>query len=147
VAICSGIGEMNWLGTIATGFVAGVLVVFSVLAVERRRVDDPVGAFSVHGVCGLWGLIATGLFATTSPVNGLTESAGLLYGGGGGLLIDQLIGGTVIAVVVFAATFLLFSSLKTMGLLRVSEEDEKIGLDVTEHGSTGYGPDLLTAAA
>jgi Amt family ammonium transporter len=146
VAICSGIGEFDWLGTVITGSVAGVLVVLSVLMVERRRVDDPVGAFSVHGICGFWGLLATGLFATTSPVNGAEESAGLLYGGGAGLFIDQLIGGVVIGVAVFGAAFILFSLLKMANMLRVSPEDEKMGLDVSEHGSLGYGPDLLSSA-
>ena len=64
VAICSGIGNFTSLGTIATGAIAGVIVVFSINAIERMKIDDPVGAFSVHGVCGFWGLIATGLFAT-----------------------------------------------------------------------------------
>ncbi len=145
VAICSGIGEMDWLGTCLTGMIAGILVVVSVLTVERQRIDDPVGAFSVHGLCGFWGLLATGLFATTSPINGAEEAAGLFYGGGAGLLIDQLIGGVAIGVVVFVAAFALFSALKAAGMLRVSEEEEKMGLDVAEHGSTGYGPDLMTA--
>ena len=82
VAICSGVGELSPTGTLITGAVAGAIVVLSVLGIERIGIDDPVGAFSVHGVGGLWGLVATGLFATTSPVNGATESAGLLYGGG-----------------------------------------------------------------
>ncbi len=146
VAICSGIGEMDWIGTCITGLVAGALVVFSVLTVERQKIDDPVGAFSVHGLCGFWGLLATGLFATTSPINGAEDAAGLLYGGGAGLLVDQLIGGVAIGVVVFGAAFALFTALKTAGLLRVSAEEEKMGLDVAEHGSTGYGPDLMTAA-
>lgn len=147
VAICSGIGEMNWLGTLLTGAIAGILVVVSVLTVERLRVDDPVGAFSVHGVCGFWGLLATGLFATTSPVNGAEESAGLLYGGGVGLFIDQLVGGLAIAIFVFAAAGALFMVLKTAGLLRVSAEEEIAGLDVSEHGSPGYGPDIMTASS
>ena len=132
---------------ILTGAVAGVIVVASVLAIERIGIDDPVGAFSVHGVCGFWGLLATGLFATTSPVNGATDSAGLLYGGGGGLLLDQLIGGIVIAVFVFAAAGAVFLILRTAGLLRVSPEDETVGLDIAEHGSPGYGPDILAATA
>ncbi|MEM8924464.1 MAG: ammonium transporter [Actinomycetota bacterium] len=143
VAICSGIGEFSWLGTVLTGAVAGVLVVVSVLTVERMKVDDPVGAFSVHGVAGFWGLLATGLFATTTPVNGNEESAGLLYGGGGALFLDQLIGGVVIGIFVFVAAGIMFFGLKTAGLLRVSAEEEQAGLDISEHGSPGYGPDLL----
>ncbi|MDH3295912.1 MAG: ammonium transporter [Acidimicrobiia bacterium] len=146
VAICSGIGEFSWLGTVITGFAGGCLVVVSVLFVERRRIDDPVGAFSVHGVCGFWGLVATGLFATTSPVNGAAESAGLLYGGGFGLLFDQIIGGLAIAVFVTVVSGTLFTALKSANLFRVDADHEAIGLDLCEHGSPGYGPELLTAA-
>ncbi len=146
VAICSGIGELSAFGTIVTGLVAGSLVVLSVLAVERMRIDDPVGAFSVHGVCGFWGLLATGLFATTTPVNGAEESAGLLYGGGVGLFLDQLIGGVAIALFVLASAGALFAALKSVGVLRVSAEEETAGLDVSEHGSPGYGPDILAGA-
>ncbi|MDH3679402.1 MAG: ammonium transporter [Acidimicrobiia bacterium] len=147
VAICSGIAEMSWLGTMITGGVAGVIVVLSVLGIERAGIDDPVGAFSVHGVCGFWGLLATGLFATTSPINGAEESAGLLYGGGAGLLADQVVGGVVIAVFVFAAAGAMFMILKAAGLLRVDPADEVAGLDISEHGSPGYGPDILAATA
>ncbi len=147
VAICSGIGEMSAFGTLLTGAVAGVLVVLSVLAIERAGIDDPVGAFSVHGVCGAWGLIATGLLATTSPINGATESAGLFYGGGGSLLVTQLIGMVAIGVFVSIAAFIVFGGLKAAGLLRVSEEEERAGLDVSEHGAPGYGPDMLVASS
>ena len=147
VAICSGIGDMDWRGTLLTGAVAGVLVVVSVLGIERVRIDDPVGAFSVHGVCGFWGLLATGLFATTTPVNGATESAGLLFGGGVGLLVDQAVGAIAIAVFVFGTAGALFAGLKALGLLRVSPEEETAGLDVSEHGSPGYGPDILATTA
>ncbi len=144
VSVCSGIGEFDWFGTIATAFVAGTLVVFSVYAIERLRIDDPVGAFSVHGAAGLWGLVATGLFATTTPINGATESAGLFYGGGFGLLGDQIIGGLAIAVIVFAVSYIMFTALFRLGLFRVDAEEERIGLDICEHGSAGYGPELLT---
>ncbi len=147
VAICSGIGEMDPVGTLITGGVAGVLVVISVLTVERLGVDDPVGAFSVHGLAGFWGLLATGLFATTSPINGADESAGLLYGGGAGLFIDQLVGGLVIGIFVFVAAGAMFMGLKAAGLLRVSPEEEQTGLDISEHGGPGYGPDLMPTPA
>lgn len=140
VAICSGIGDMNALGTLATGAVAGVLVTFSVLWIERIGIDDPVGAFSVHGVCGFWGLLATGLFATTSGTNGAID--GLLAGGGAGLLLDQLIGGLAIAAFVGASSFVLFSTMKAAGVLRVSLEEEITGLDKSEHGTSAYGWDL-----
>ncbi len=147
VAICSGIGEVSVLGTLLTGGVAGVIVVMSVLAIERKGIDDPVGAFSVHAVGGGWGLLATGLFATTSPVNGAAQSAGLLYGGGFDLLGIQVIGMLAIAGFVTVSAGALFAGLKAAGLLRVSEEDERAGLDMSEHGAPGYGPDLLTTTS
>lgn len=147
VAICSGVGEMSVTGTLATGAVAGVIVVLSVLAIERKGIDDPVGAFSVHAVGGGWGLLATGLFATTSPVNGASQSAGLFYGGGFNLLGNQAIGLLAIAVFVTVSAGALFAGLKAAGLLRVSEEDERAGLDMSEHGAPGYGPDLLTTTS
>ncbi len=139
VAICSGIGNFISIGTVITGFVAGVIVVFSIKAVERAKIDDPVGAFSVHGVAGFWGLIATGLFASeSSPVD--STGGGLLTGGGAGLLIDQIIGGVAIFAFVAVATGILFSAIKAAGLLRVSEEEELAGLDLSEHGVPGYDP-------
>ena len=147
VAICSGIGNFTSLGTIATGAIAGVIVVFSIRAVEGAKIDDPVGAFSVHGVCGFWGLAATGLFATgSSPVDGSLQ--GLFAGGGISLLIDQLIGGIAIATFVVIASGLLFGTLRAAGLLRVSEEEELAGLDLSEHGAPGYdmGLDVHTPA-
>ncbi|MFW2383107.1 MAG: ammonium transporter [Acidimicrobiales bacterium] len=147
VAICSGVGEVSAVGAVVIGAIAGIIVVLSVLAIERLGVDDPVGAFSVHGVCGAWGLIATGLFATVSPVNGATESAGLLYGGGFSLLGTQLLGMIAIAVFVTVAAGGLFAGLRAAGMLRVSAEEEMAGLDVAEHGSPGYGPDMLVGSA
>ena len=140
VAICSGIGDMNALGTLLTGAIAGVLVTLSVLFIEKIGIDDPVGAFSVHGLCGFWGLIATGLFATTAGTNGAVD--GLFAGGGAGLLVDQVIGGLAIAAFVAAASLVLFGSLKAAGLLRVSLEEEIGGLDLSEHGTAAYGWDL-----
>jgi len=137
VAICSGIGNFTSIGTLITGAVAGVIVVFSIKAVEAAKIDDPVGAFSVHGVAGFWGLLATGLFATSSsPVDGSLE--GLFAGGGASLLIDQLVGGIAIFAFVAVASGALFSILKIAGVLRVSEEEELAGLDLSEHGSPGY---------
>ncbi len=145
VAICSGIGDMTPVGTLITGAVAGTIVVVAVLGIERMGIDDPVGAFSVHGVCGFWGLIATGLFATTSGTNGAVD--GLFAGGGAGLLVDQVVGGLAIAAFVAVTSGLLFAGLMAAGLLRVSEEEELVGLDVSEHGAPGYGPEMLRGSA
>jgi ammonium transporter, Amt family len=138
VAICSGVGVIGALGAVVTGAIAGVIVVFSVLTVERVfKVDDPVGAFSVHGVCGFWGLVATGLFAS---------EVGLFAGGGADQLITQLTGGVAIAAWMVVAGGALFFGLKAAGLLRVSPEDEQAGLDISEHGAPGYGPDILAGS-
>lgn len=135
VAICSGVGVIGAIGAIVTGFIAGIIVVLSVLGVERLlKVDDPVGAFSVHGVCGFWGLLATGLFAT---------EMGLFAGGGIDQFITQLIAAVAIAVYMIVVAGALFFGLKAAGLLRVSPEDEQVGLDISEHGAPGYGPDIL----
>ena len=137
VAICSGVGVMSAWGSLITGLVAGLIVVPSVLVVERNfKIDDPVGAFSVHGVCGFWGLLATGLLA---------KDGGLVYGDGFGLFADQFIGGVAIAVFVSITAGALFLGLRAMGILRVSAEDELAGLDQSEHGAPGYGPDILVA--
>jgi Amt family ammonium transporter len=137
VAICSGIGNFSSLGTLATGLVGGVLVVVAIRFVESLKIDDPVGAFSVHGVCGFWGLLATGLFATSgSPVDGSLD--GLLYGGGFGLLFDQFVGAMAIALFVTATTGALFLAIRSAGLLRVSVHEELAGLDISEHGSPAY---------
>jgi len=114
-----------------------LIVVPSVLVVERNfKIDDPVGAFSVHGVCGFWGLLATGHLA---------KDGGLVYGDGFGLFADQFIGGVALAVFVSITAGALFLGLRATGILRVSAEDELAGLDLSEHGAPGYGPDILVA--
>ena len=149
VAICSGIGNFTSIGTLVTGVIAGVIVVFSINMVEKAKIDDPVGAFSVHGVCGFWGLLATGLFATAnSPVGGGPDAVlGLFSGGGIDLLITQLTGGIAIAVFVTLASAILFGAIKAAGLLRVSEEEELAGLDLSEHGAPGYDLGFANGAA
>lgn len=105
------------------GGVAGVLVMAAIIALDKLKIDDPVGAFPVHGVCGLWGGIATGLF------------------GDGKDLVTQLIGSASIAVFAFVTLFILFQVLKAVNLLRVSREEEIQGLDIHEHGMPAYAAD------
>ena len=127
-------GWFDALGSIVIGAVAGLLVVFGVWFLdEKRRVDDPVGAVAVHCLNGIWGTIAVGLFATTSAP-GNDSFTGLFYGGGLKLLGLQLTGFASVAawtVVTITITFLVIR--KTVGL-RVSEEEEIMGLDSCEHG-------------
>ena len=117
------------------GLIAGILVVFGIDWMNRIRVDDPVGAVPVHGLCGIWGTLAVGLFgqqALGSPSNGL------LYGGGFGQLGIQCLG--VIACYAFAgiAMFLVFKVIDVTLGLRVSKETELRGLDLDEHGMESY---------
>jgi ammonium transporter, Amt family len=132
VGITAGADSVGNLGAVLVGLLAGVVVVLAVAAVDRLKVDDPVGAVSVHGVCGILGTLWVGLFAV---------DGGLLHGGGAGLLLTQLIG--VVAVVAFVAVTsvgMFLAVRATMGL-RVSEEEEIEGLDIHEHGMYGY-PEL-----
>jgi ammonium transporter, Amt family len=134
---------VNNLGALAIGLLAGLIVVGAVLFFDRIHIDDPVGAVSVHGVCGLFGVLAVGLFATTegSPL-GADSVEGLFYGGGTGQLVSQLIGVVAIAGFVAVAMGVIFGGIKLIMGLRVSEQEEVEGLDVHEHGSAGYGEDI-----
>jgi Amt family ammonium transporter len=135
VAICAGVGSMNPIPVLITGFIAGLIVVPAALLIERvLKVDDPVGAVAVHAVSGFWGLVATGLFAIEE---------GLFDGGGAGLLGDQLLGGVAIIAWVAVTAGILFGVLKAVKILRVSAAEEIEGLDVSEHGAPGYAPDSL----
>ncbi|MEZ5373915.1 MAG: ammonium transporter [Microthrixaceae bacterium] len=130
VGITAGTAAVSNIGAIIIGLIAGVLVVESVLFFDRLKIDDPVGAVSVHGVCGAFGTIAVGFFAT---------DGGLFYGGGTAQLVTQLIGVVSIAAFVAVTTGLLFQAIKATVGLRVTEEEELMGLDVKEHGAAGYG--------
>lgn len=134
VAITAPCDTTDALGAAIIGAVAGLLVVFGVWLLDYKlRIDDPVGAVAVHFMNGIWGTIAVGLFSTTSAPDN-TELVGLFYGGGFSLLGKQLVG--IAAVLAWTAvtitiTFLLIRAV--IGL-RVTEEEEITGLDLTEHG-------------
>jgi Amt family ammonium transporter len=115
------------------GLVAGVLVVFSVEFIDKvLHIDDPVGAISVHGVCGVWGTAAVGLFGATESVKGL------FYGGGFHQLGVQFLGAGAVLVWVVMAGGLLFGVIRKFHGLRVSSEEELSGLDLSEHGTESY---------
>ena len=116
------------------GLIGGVVCVLSVLMFDKLRIDDPVGAISVHGVCGAWGTLSAGLFAQEA-INGTN---GLFFGGGVGQLITQLIGVGAYFAWAFGASLVIFLAIKYTIGLRVPEDEELRGLDITEHGMLAY---------
>jgi Amt family ammonium transporter len=132
VGITAGPDLVGGVAAIGVGLAAGVLVVLSVQVVDRLGVDDAVGAFSVHGVCGVLGCWWLALFG-----NGV----GLFTGNGARQLGIQVIGTVAIGAFVAVVSAIVAFSLKAVGLLRVSEEEEIEGLDIHEHGMYGY-PEL-----
>ena len=134
VAITAPCDVTDVTGAIIIGAVAGVLVVFGVWFLDNvLRIDDPVGAVAVHCLNGIWGTIAVGLFATTSAP-GNDSLTGLFYGGGFGLLGIQLLGFVSVAAWTAVTITIVFLVIKATVGLRVTEEEEIIGLDATEHG-------------
>src|SRR6056300_126818 len=107
-------------GALAIGFIAGIIVVFSIIYLDKAKIDDPVSAISVHGVCGIWGTLAVAIFAD------------------GFDFMVQLKGALLVSVFAFALAYIVFSILKAVMGVRVSEEEEDRGLDITEHGQEAY---------
>ncbi len=126
------------------GAIAGVLVVFLVRFFDNRKIDDPVGATSVHLGCGIFGTLCVGIFAKEG-VTSLSTTNGLLYGGGLEPLGIQLLGTVVIGAFVFATTGIVWFILKKTVGIRVSREEEIQGLDIGEHGNLAY-PDFAIVA-
>lgn len=138
VAITAGCDMVSPAGALIIGLLAGVLVVVSVEFFDQTlKIDDPVGAISVHGVCGAFGTIATGLFAL---------DGGLLYGGGTDFLLIQILGVAVVAAYVAVAMTIIFKVLDKIFGLRVSEEEEIKGLDMEEHGLLSSYADFMPTA-
>ncbi len=133
VAITAPCAFVGPLSAVIIGAVGGGLVVWGILALDSNKIDDPVGAIAVHGICGMWGTVAVGLFGL--PALG---ASGLFTGGGFGPLGVQVLGTVVVSVAAFAANFLLWSLLKVTVGVRVSSEEEVTGLDIAEHGAEAY---------
>ncbi len=121
VGITAGADVVSVNAAMLIGFIAGLIVVGSVLFIDRRHLDDPVGAVSVHLVCGVWGTLAVGIFSADHS------------------LLTQLIGVLAYGAFSFAAALLIFFALKQSMGLRVSADEERLGLDVGEHGMEAYG--------
>lgn len=135
VGITAGCAEVSPGGAVIIGLLSGTLAVFSILFVDQKlRIDDPLGASSVHGVCGFLGTVMVGLFA--SPEYG--SHSGLLYGGGTTLLFVQFCGAAAVFAWAFGCGFVLFKVLRVFMPLRVSPEEELKGLDIPEHGTDAY---------
>ena len=116
------------------GLIGGIIVVFSIELIEKKlKVDDAIGAVSVHGVAGFWGTIVIGLWGVDGDAG-----IGMFNGGGGAQFVAQLIGAIAYMVWAMVMSFIVFGILKkTMGL-RVTEEEELGGLDISEHGQIAY---------
>ena len=131
--------------SLLVGAVAGVIVVFLVVFFDRIRIDDPVGATSVHLGCGVFGTICVGLFAKEG-VTTLSTANGLFYGGGFSLLGVELLGVVAVGAFTFVTSSIVWLVLKKTIGIRVSREEELAGLDIGEHGNMAY-PDFAAAAS
>lgn len=150
VAITAPCAVVSVTGAAVIGLLAGTIVVFSVLFFDKIKLDDPVGALSVHLVCGVFGTLCVGLFAAPDVLKLYAMEAyskpGLFYGGGATQLTAQFIGVVVVGITVLVASFVVFAALKfTLGI-RVSEKEEVEGLDIGEHGMEAYPGFAMDAA-
>ena len=127
VGITAGADAMGPGAAIIVGAIAGVIVVFSIIFFDKIKIDDPVGAISVHGVCGIWGTLAVGIF-------------------GGAVFMTQLIGTLAVSIAAFAFSLIVFGILKVLIGVRVSPEEEAKGLDLSEHGQEAY-PDFTSSSS
>lgn len=150
VAITAPAGYVEMWAAPIIGFVAGLIVVFGVIGIDKLGIDDPVGATSAHGLAGIWGSLSIGLFLSPDLAKynalGGNPNGGLFTGGG----IDQLLVQACVVLITFAwvfgASFLVFFLLKKTIGIRVSEEKEIAGLDISEHGMYGYPEQFIPEA-
>ena len=133
VGITAGCANVNNLGAVLIGLVSGVLVVYSINFIEKKGFDDAVGAISVHGVCGAWGVLAVAIFDTSDG----------LINGGSSLFVPQIIGMLAIAAWAYITSFIVLKAIDSVFGLRVTPEEEIAGLDASEHGTTAYGDFIL----
>ncbi len=136
VAITAPCYWVNSVGAVIIGLVGGIIVVLGIDLLEHRRIDDPIGAVAVHGMAGIWGTWAVGLFAT-----GDYGVDGLFWGGGAKQLWAQVWGNAVVGGVAFVVAYAMMKAINAVGLLRVSEAGELEGIDIHEHGAPAYHPE------
>ncbi|MBI1388969.1 MAG: ammonium transporter [bacterium] len=142
VAITSPCANVSPLSAIIIGLIAGILVVLSVIFFDNIGIDDPVGAISVHGICGAWGTLSAGLFAQEA----FGGTNGLFFGGDPGVVGVQLIGIGACFAWTFVTSFILFNVIKATIGLRVTEQEEMEGLDYGEHGASAYSDFSVVAS-
>ena len=137
VSVTAGCGNLTMVGAWVAGLVGGIFVVFSVAALDAAGIDDPVGAFSVHGVCGVWGTIVIGLWGF--DIQGDGSGLGLLVGGGINQLGIQALGAAAYAIWTLVTCFIAWQVIGALfGGIRVTEQEESDGLDIGEHGMEAY---------
>jgi len=144
VAITAPCAFVSVGSSVIIGLIAGVLAVFGILFFDKVRIDDPVGALTVHLLNGIWGTLAVGLFAQDAIMPGTTGD-GLLFGGGVKLVWAQFVGIVAVGAFTFVLSFIAWFVIKSLIGLRVSPEEEIEGLDIGEHGISAY-PDFQLAA-
>ena len=146
VAITASCAWVEGWAAIVIGLIAGVVMYASIKFIESKGIDDPVGAVSVHGTCGLWGLLSLGFFADGTYGNYSIDApyvTGLFYGGGGGQLLAQFISVVVVFAWAFGIGYLMFKLMDKAFGIRVPPEVELQGLDIPEHGTPAH-PDFVT---
>lgn len=142
VAITASCAFVSVFSSIIIGAIAGILVVLAVMGFDRIKIDDPVGALSVHLVNGIFGTLCVGLFAQ-DKITGTATGNGLFFGGGTKLLMAQLVGVASCAIFVFCGSVISWVIIKNAMGLRVSLVEEIEGLDIGEHGNSAY-PEFIT---
>ncbi len=137
VAVTAGAAFVSVPSSIVIGAIGGVIAVLAVMFFDRKKLDDPVGALSVHLANGVFGTLAVGLFAQDS-ITGVATGNGLFFGGGMALLLNQLIGILAVAAFVFPVSLLVWYLIKVTIGIRVGLKEEIQGLDIGEHGNVAY---------
>jgi Amt family ammonium transporter len=139
-------------GAVLLGGIAGVIVILGIDLLEWLRIDDPIGAVPVHGICGIWGTLSLGLFAcgkygATGPLSPDNSAPlkGLFYGGGTQVLVAQAIGSACITLATFGVAMIVMLAINAFGMLRLSEEAELYGMDLHEHGISAYPEYVLSS--
>jgi ammonium transporter, Amt family len=145
VAITAPSGYVEAWAALPIGFIAGVIVPLGVYAIDKK-LDDPVGALTAHGLCGVWGTISCGIFTSTRLASfNAVGKPGLLYSGSLHQLGSQLLGIVVVFAFVFVFSYAVFWAIKRTYGLRVSADEEDAGLDISEHGMYGYPEQFIPA--